>query len=90
MHEPSRRTSALDNMIDDILDGRIGLGITILPTVMLAPFLLTYLITLLRGIVAVKRTGTGKTPPNVPYAIPLLGNLFTFAFDTCHFIDVNS
>jgi hypothetical protein len=73
-------------MLDDILRGPVPFGISIL----LAPFLLTYLTTWLRGTIAAKRIGTGKTPPLVPYVIPFLGSLFTFAFDTCHFIDVNS
>jgi hypothetical protein len=73
-------------MLDNILHGSITLGISIL----LAPFLLTYLTTWLRGTLAAKRSGTEKTPPLVPYAIPFLGSLFAFAFDTCHFIDVNS
>ena len=76
-------------MLDDILHGRIPLGITV-PMLLLTPFILTYLVTWLRGTIAAKRTGTGKAPPLVPYATPLLGSLFSFAFDTCHFIDVNS
>jgi hypothetical protein len=73
-------------MLDDLLHGLIPLGISIL----LAPFLLTYLTTWFRGIIAAKRPGTGKAPPLVPYAIPFIGSLFSFAFDTCNFIDVNS
>src|SRR3954447_18104907 len=76
------------NMMDDILYGRIPLQIMI-PIFLLAPFPLTYLITWLRGTIAAKRTGIGKTPPLVPYATPLLGNLFSFAIDPCYFIDVN-
>jgi hypothetical protein len=55
----------------------------------LSPFLLTYIVTWIQGHIAARRSGSGKTPPMVPYMVPLLGNLLGFAFDTCHFIDVN-
>ncbi len=55
----------------------------------LSPFALTYLITYLWATIAARSNGKGKSPPMVPYAVPILGNLLAFAFDTCRFVGVN-
>ena len=74
-------------MIDDVID--LGsslilwdLRLTIVAT-FLALFAATQLITSVQSNVALK----GKTiPPVAPYAIPGLGNLISFAFDTEKFL----
>jgi hypothetical protein len=53
----------------------------------LAPFVLTQLITSLRSLLTLSRQGDAKTPVIVPYVTPFAGNLFAFAFDTKKFID---
>ena len=51
----------------------------------LLPFILTYLYTSLSANLA--RNGDDKgAPPPVPYAVPLLGNTFQFAYDTEGFL----
>ncbi len=48
----------------------------------LSTFFLTQIVTSVRSNVALRRSGDGKTPPIMPYAVPVLGNLLAFAFDT--------
>ncbi|KAK0125683.1 hypothetical protein ONS95_000314 [Cadophora gregata] len=48
----------------------------------LSILILTRLITSIRSKVALGRSGDDKTPPILPYSLPGLGNLISFAFDT--------
>jgi hypothetical protein len=48
----------------------------------IAPFFLTYVITCLSSMNGVNSKGDNLEPPPVPYTVPLLGNVFSFAFDT--------
>lgn len=52
-----------------------------------APFVLTQLITSIRSLLALWQNGDAKTPAIAPYATPFAGNLFAFAFDTRKFLD---
>lgn len=75
----------LDNMVDRGLvavswDWRLTVAGAILSV-----FVVTRVITTLRSAVAFRATGTGKTPPIVPYSIPGVGNMPSFAFDTVNF-----
>jgi len=53
--------------------------------IFLSVFVLTQAITTIRSYIALSQTGDSKTPPIVPYAIPGVGNLFPFVFDTKEF-----
>jgi hypothetical protein len=53
----------------------------------LAPFVVTQLITSIRSLLARWKKGDTKIPAIVPYATPFAGNLFAFAFDTKKFLD---
>ncbi len=44
-------------------------------------FLLTYTITFMRSIVALRSKKHGREPPMAPYWIPFLGNLLPFIWD---------
>lgn len=60
-----------------MMDGVQGWGRVIcilLPLI----FLLTYSISLVRGILTVRNKKDGSLPPTVPYAIPLLRHLPSF------------
>ncbi|KAL2075856.1 hypothetical protein VTL71DRAFT_799 [Oculimacula yallundae] len=49
---------------------------------LLSVFVLTRIITSIRSNVALQLSGHGKTPPMMPYAIPGVGNMLAFAFNT--------
>lgn len=73
-------------MLDEILAGGVSLAqldwrYTVV-FLALFPFVLTYIITSIRATVAANQKGDAKSPPIVPYAVPLVGNLWSFAFDT--------
>ena len=58
----------------------------LMPLLLALPFLLTYFSTTLKSSTAIKNSGTAVQPPPVPYWIPLIGNLFPFAFNTEKFL----
>ena len=49
--------------------------------VSLLPFVLTYLITSLRAFLAANNKSDSRSAPIAPYAVPFLGNLFSFLYD---------
>jgi hypothetical protein len=51
----------------------------------LSVLVLTHVITSAQSHIALSQTGDAKTPPKVPYAVPGVGNLFSFLFDTKEF-----
>jgi hypothetical protein len=48
----------------------------------IAPFVFTYALTYLKSIKGIRSKSEGIEAPPVPYTIPLLGNVFSFAFNT--------
>ncbi|KAH7342494.1 cytochrome P450 [Rhexocercosporidium sp. MPI-PUGE-AT-0058] len=73
-------------MFDEILDQGVAaiqwdLRITV-AIGLLSILALTRIITSVRSNVALWRSGDGKTPPIMPYAVPGIGNMLAFAFDT--------
>jgi hypothetical protein len=61
-------------------DGRFTLA-----AVVLLPLILTYTATSLQATWIKNARGKGSPPP-VPYAVPVVGNTFQFAYDTEGFI----
>ena len=49
---------------------------------LLFPFLLTYFLTTAQYLTATWSKKDGRSPPIVPYSIPLIGNLVPFLMDT--------
>jgi hypothetical protein len=47
----------------------------------------TYIGTLVRAFVAARSTHDSRDPPKLPYAVPLLGNLPAFLWDTKAFLN---
>lgn len=81
-------------MLDDLLDHGVNaiqwdLRVTIAVTI-LSVFAGTFILTSLQSNSALYGASGKKdavrTPPIMPYAIPVAGNLFAFAFDTRAFI----
>ncbi|TKA77372.1 hypothetical protein B0A49_01511 [Cryomyces minteri] len=52
----------------------------------LLPFILTFSITTLISLRALRSRARVRNPPIVPYSVPFVGNLFAFAFDTAGFV----
>jgi hypothetical protein len=77
-------------MLDNVLDRSLAMlgwdwRFTTLG-IIFALFTTTWAITTIKSIMALRATGNNKTPPIVPYAVPLLGNMYDFAFNTKGFL----